>query len=164
MLRFACVPMLLITCVSCSGQSKAEITAAPLAASASPADAADAHSTGAHGNHDPRHGGIVYMNGDLHFEVVLSRSGTHRVYFSDAARAELPAATASEVTVSFSSGDADAETLRAEVDGSGESWIARGSPLTGEDVMARVSFVVENEPYWIDVPYVASADTARVER
>ena len=94
------------------------------------------------------------MKGDLHFEVVLSRGGTHVVYFSDAARAELPAAIASEVTLAFSSGESSGETLRAEVDESGESWIVKSSPLTGKDVTARVSFVVDDEPYWIDIPYI----------
>ena len=74
---------------------------------AEPAPATD-HATGAHGDHTPHHGGTVYMNGDLHFEVVLHRDGNHRLYFSDAARAELPAATASEVTLTFSSGESPA--------------------------------------------------------
>lgn len=101
------------------------------------------------------------MKGDLHFEVVLSRAGAHRVYFSDAARAELPAATASDVTLTLSNGEAPAETLKAEVDESGESWIATGSPLKGADVTARVAFVVDDEPYWIDVPYIEAAEADR---
>ena len=101
------------------------------------------------------------MNGDLHFEIVLSRDGNHRLYFSDAMRAALPAATASDVTLTFSSGEAHGETLEAEVDGSGESWVANGEPLTlkGAGVTARVAFVVNDEPYWIDVPFVETADT-----
>jgi hypothetical protein len=98
------------------------------------------------------------MNGDLHFEVVLNRTGTHRVYFSDATRAELPAATASEVTLTLSSGEGSAETLKAEVDESGESWIAAGLPLKGHDITARVAFVIDTEPYWIDVPYLEAAE------
>jgi hypothetical protein len=113
----------------------------------------DPHSSPAHGDHTPRHGGIVYMKGDLHFEVVLSRSGTHRVYFSDAARAELPAATASEVSLTIFSGGRE-ETVKAEVDEAGESWIASAKTITGGDSMVRVAFVVGAEPYWIDVPYV----------
>jgi len=100
------------------------------------------------------------MNGDLHFEVVLSRTGAHRIYFSDATRAELPAATASEVTLTLSSREASAETLKAEVDESGESWIATGSPLKGSDITARVAFVINTEPYWIDVPYIEAVETA----
>ena len=38
----------------------------------------------AHGNHNPKYGGTVLMNGDMHFEVVLNRDGTYHVYFSDA--------------------------------------------------------------------------------
>jgi len=101
------------------------------------------------------------MNGDLHFEVVLSQNGTHQIYFSDATRAELPAATASDVTLSFSSGEGAPETLRAEIDDSGESWIAKGLALKGKDITARVSFVVNDEPYWIDVPYIEAIDGER---
>jgi hypothetical protein len=114
----------------------------------------DPHSSAAHGNHTPRHGGVVYMKGDLHFEVVLSRSGTHRVYFSDAARAELPAATASEVSLTISSGGGREETVKAEVDEAGESWVASARTMAGADATVRVAFVVGAEPYWIDVPYV----------
>ncbi len=131
MLRIACTSAVVLTCASCSGQTPSAAPVAAVGMSAA-ADAPDGHSTGAHGDHVPRHGGIVFMNGDLHFEVVLSRSGTHQIYFSDETRAELPAATVSEVTLSFSSGEAPAETLRAEVDDSGESWIAKGSPLNGK--------------------------------
>ena len=98
------------------------------------------------------------MNGDLHFEVVLHRDGNHRLYFSDAARAELPAATASEVTLTFSSGESPGNILRAEVDGNGESWMMKGSPPTGAGVTARIAFVVDDEPYWIDVPYIDADD------
>jgi hypothetical protein len=95
------------------------------------------------------------MNGDLHFEVVFDQGGRHRVFFSDATRAELPAATVSEVTLTVSGKAMPPETLPARIDDNGESWIVKGSPLTGADVMARVSFVVvDGEPYWIDVPFV----------
>ena len=114
----------------------------------------DPHASAAHGDHTPRHGGIVYMKGDLHFEVVLSRSGHHRVYFSDAARAELPAATASEVSLTISNGEGREETVKAEVDEAGESWIAAAKTIPGGDSTVRVAFVVAAEPYWIDVPYI----------
>lgn len=99
------------------------------------------------------------MNGELHFEIVLGRDGTHRVYFSDAMRAELPAATASDVTLTFPGGEGPGQTLKAEVDQSGESWIVKGSPPTGAGSTARVAFVVDDEPYWIDVPYIDAAET-----
>jgi hypothetical protein len=149
------VPVVLAAGVACSSE--------PRSASASvehvqATTAAEGHSAGAHGDHTPHHGGTVYMKGDLHFEIVLGRDGTHRLYFSDAMRAELPAATASDVTLTFSSGEASGETLKADVDGSGESWIAKGAPPKGADVTARVSFVVNDEPYWIDVPLIVAAD------
>ena len=99
------------------------------------------------------------MNGDLHFEVVLRRDGSHRLYFSDAARAELPAAIASEVTFTFSSGESPGNVLRADVDGNGESWIVKGSPPAGAGATVRIAFVVDDEPYWIDVPYIDASDT-----
>ena len=113
----------------------------------------DPHSSAAHGDHTPRHGGIVYMKGDLHFEVVLSRSGQHRIYFSDAARADLPAATASEVSLTISSGSGREETVKAKVDEAGESWVA-SARTAGGDATVRIAFVVGAEPYWIDVPYI----------
>jgi hypothetical protein len=39
------------------------------------------------------------MYGDLHYEVVLNPRGEHRIYFSDAQRAELPASVTSDVTI-----------------------------------------------------------------
>ena len=58
------------------------LAAQPPAAAATPA----AGGTVPHGDHNPHYGGIVLMNGDLHFEVVLGRDGVCRVYFSDAMR------------------------------------------------------------------------------
>lgn len=152
-----CGPALLAMSLCCSSQPPPAVPS--IAASPAASSESDGHTTGAHGDHTPRHGGIVYMNGDLHFEVVLNRTGMHRVYFSDATRAELPAATASEVTLILSSGEWSAETLKAEVDESGESWIAAGLPLKGRDITARVAFVIDTEPYWIDVPYLEAAET-----
>src|SRR5947209_1908347 len=59
--------------------------------------AAGAVSSAPHGDHNPRHGGIVMMKGEnLHYEVVLDASGrSHRLFFTDATREDLPASTAS---------------------------------------------------------------------
>lgn len=51
-----------------------------------------------HGSHDPAHGGMIGMTADLHFETVLDSAGRHRVYFSDGARAPLPASTLAALT------------------------------------------------------------------
>jgi len=151
------VPAVLVASVACSSEPRSAAASAPAEQAQ---EAPVGHAAAAHGDHTPHHGGTVYMNGDLHFEIVLGRDGTHRVYFSDAKRAELPAAIASDVTVTFPGGDASGLTLRAEVDPSGESWIARGSPLAGGAVTARVAFVVDDGPYWIDVPYIDASETA----
>lgn len=149
MVRVVCLLAVIAASVSCSSQPP------PLEAAASaPPPSHSSHASTPHGDHSPHYGGTVYMKGDLHFEVVLEPSGRHQVYFSDAARAELPAATASEVTLTVSSGRRPPETLTAHVDESGESWVAEGSALTGPDVTVRVAFVVAGEPYWIDVPYI----------
>lgn len=155
---FLVAPVVVAVCVSCSNEAPA--VSAPVESQSEAVSPHDGHAMAAHGNHTPHHGGTVYMKGDLHFEVVLSPDGTHRVYFSDAMRAELPAATASEVTLAFLTGDVPGELLRAEVDGSGESWIVKGPPLKASERTARVSFVVDDEPYWIDVPYVDAGEAA----
>src|ERR1700693_5616691 len=66
--------------------------------SINPMDATAAPVAGmAHGNHNPKYGGVVLMNGDLHFEVVAKAEGSYTVYFSDATRQELPASAVSDV-------------------------------------------------------------------
>ena len=100
------------------------------------------------------------MKDNLHFEIVFTREGTHRVYFSDATRAALPASTASDVTVSLSSGEEPREVLKADVDESGESWVAKGMVVPKENTLARLSFVVDNELYWIDVPFIETSPGA----
>lgn len=108
-----------------------------------------------HGDHSPRYGGTVWMHGDLHFEVVLEASGEHRVYFSDAARVELPAAVASDVSLVVSRPGEEPETLELEIDEFGESWIAEGHAVDDPETRVLVSFRYEGEPYEIDLPFVA---------
>ena len=152
------VCVLVALSIACSSESPSQIAAAAVPASdASEARAMEPHGM-AHGDHTPRHSGTVYMNGDLHFEVVLSATGAHRIYFSDRARAELPAATASDVSLTITRTSAPDEILKAEIDEAGESWRAAGMPVAGAGVSARVGFAVNGEPYWIDVPYIEAPD------
>jgi hypothetical protein len=117
-----------------------------------------------HGNHDPKYGGVVLMNGDLHFEVVLRRDGRHQVYFSDATRAELPAAIASAVTVTVTRASGTPETINLHIDESGECWTGRGRAVEGPAPAARVAYTSKNapdKPYWIDLPFPSQTTAAR---
>ena len=106
-----------------------------------------------HGDHNPHFGGLVLMNGDLHFEVVLGRDGSARLYFSDATRNELPAATASGVTITFTTKSKAPETIALQIDESGENWTGRGHPVTDPDATARIAYTARGKPYFIDVPF-----------
>jgi len=120
-----------------------------------PVDGAPSMAPMAHGDHNAKHDGTVWMNGDLHFEVVLNASGEHHVYFSDAYRMELPAAVATKVTIKILRTEGDPEPLALAIDEFGESWMATGRAVEDSDARAVVSFVHEGEPYEIDLPFVA---------
>lgn len=120
----------------------------------------------AHGDHDPRYGGYVFMHGDLHFEVVLGRDGEHRLYFSDAVRSELPAAVVEDVRLSLRRGEGEEavlEPLRPEIDEFGESWIARSDPVSEEDAAAILYFRFEGAPYEIEIPFVMAPPDPAVD-
>ena len=106
-----------------------------------------------HGDHNPHHGGLVLMNGDVHFEVVLGRDGTHQVFFSDAVRNELPAATAANVVVTTTQKGRPPDTVALHIDDSGESWTGRGHPVDDPAATARISYTLQGKPYFIDIPY-----------
>ena len=109
----------------------------------------------AHGDHSPHHGGLVLMHGDLHFEVLLDPEGGHRVYLTDAVRAELPASAASEVTVDVLRPGEEPETLSLQIDEFGESWVAEGRPVTAiAESRAMVGLVHQGERYEIELPFL----------
>jgi hypothetical protein len=118
-----------------------------------------------HGDHNPRHGGVVMMKGsDLHYEVVLDPSArSYRIFFSDAVREDLPASIARDVSVTLKRPSIPDEHIRLTIDEAGESWFGHGSPVTDPDrTTARVAFTVGGEPYWIDLPFrQAPANTRR---
>jgi len=107
----------------------------------------------AHGNHNPKYGGTVLMNGDMHFEVVLNRDGNYHVYFSDAARNELPASMASGVTITVTRPGGTPEPVALKIDDTGESWVGQGTPVKDTDAMARIAYSFQGKPYWIDLPF-----------
>jgi hypothetical protein len=150
-----------IVCASlaaaCGGSQRGEIAAAtPERAEVAPADM-PASSDAPHGDHNPHHGGVVYMNGELHYEVVLDLQGHHRMYFSDAAREDLPAAVARSVTLTIGRPGQAPETVPGTIDPQGESWLLDGAPIESSDASVRVAFTANGEDYWIDVPFIASA-------
>lgn len=101
------------------------------------------------------------MNGELHFEVVLAPDGAHRVWFTNAVRDDLPASIARDVRMVVSRPGEPDETLALEIDDAGESWIARGRPVSGDNVMVKVSYSVAGEPYEVEIPFGTSAPSRR---
>jgi hypothetical protein len=132
-------------------------TAAP-AASASPNTHGAGGSAPPHGDHNPHHGGMVLMNGDLHYEVVLDPAGrSHQLFFSDAVREDLPASIASSVALTIRRPGAADEVIPLQIDGAGESWTGSGRAVTDPGkTTIRVAFTIRGEPYWIDVPFGAN--------
>lgn len=108
-----------------------------------------------HMDHTPRHGGIVLMNGDTHFEVALDKEGNCRVYFTDAVRAELPASIASAVSIGVSAAGAPRQTARMEMDDAARTWVGRIAMSGDPQAIVRVTYTGPEGPYWIDVPLSA---------
>lgn len=106
----------------------------------------------AHFDHAPRHGGLVLMNGDTHFEVVLDRTGQYRVYFSDAVRTALPAAVASQVHVAVTPNGGAPDNTPLQIDAAGTHWTGRGPGIVDPNAVARITYIAQQKPYWIDVP------------
>ncbi len=125
------------------------------AKASAPASGAAASTTSAvpHGDHNPKFGGLVLMNGDLHFEVVMRRNGSYNVFFSDAVRAELPAATATGVTVTVARKSGPPETVALHIDDSGESWTGQGRAVEDPSATVRITYTARGTPYFIDVPF-----------
>jgi hypothetical protein len=115
-----------------------------------------------HGDHNPHHGGVVMMKGDLHYEVVLDPSGRdYRLYFSDAVREDLPAAYASAVALTVRRTGEPDESVAMKIDETGESWTGSGKPVANAaKTGARIAFTIANDPYWIDVPFTPGRESA----
>ncbi len=122
-----------------------------------PRDAQHAGITTPHGDHSAHHGGLVLMNGEVHYEVVLDKSGRHRIWFSDAVREDLPASQATRVTMTIVRAGAPDEPLVLAIDDSGESWVASGQPVAPGEVTAKVTYVLRGEPFEIEIPFTIPA-------
>lgn len=164
----ACVSLiallLLIGCGRSEPDASGPVAAAPVqGAPAVPAGAvAQAQGGMPHGDHNPHHGGIVMMKGDLHFEVVSNPAGRYNLFFTDATRADLPAAIAQAVALTVHRANGSDEPIAMHIDDSGESWEGVGQRVDdAADATVRVSFTLKgDQPYWIDLPYVAPAPKA----
>ena len=97
---------------------------------------------------------MVLMNGEMHYEVVFDRGGKHRIWFSNAIREDLPASVASKVLMIVTRTGAPDETLALAIDDSGESWVANGQPVAGDDVMVKVTYDVRGQPFEVEIPFV----------
>ena len=95
------------------------------------------------------------MKGDLHYEVVLDRTGrSYQLYFTDAVREDLPASIASSVTLTIIRKNERGETIPLQIDEPGESWVGSGRPVLEPDTTAvAVVFTIAGEPYSIDIPF-----------
>ena len=121
-----------------------------------PKDAQHAGITEPHGDHSPHHGGIVLMNGDVHYEVVMDPAGKYKVWFSDAVRTDLPASVAANTRVEVARPDGPVETLPLAIDDAGESWVGTGQPVAGEGVMVKVTYDLKGTPSEVEIPFVAA--------
>lgn len=146
-----------LVAAGCSNPPEAPAPAITPAPPATPVDPQHQGLTDPHGDHTPHKGGMVLMNGDVHYEVVLSREGAHRIWFSDAVRAELPASVASGVTMTISRPGKPEEVLRLEIDDAGESWIAHGQPVPETDAYVKVTYAMTGEPHEVEIPFVIQA-------
>ena len=126
----------------------------PAESAPKPADTQHAGITTPHGDHSAHHGGMVLMNGELHYEVVFDPAGKHHVWFSNAVREDLPASFASDVVMVVSRKGAAPERLALTIDDSGESWVANGQPVSGDDVMVKVTYAVKGDPFEVEIPFI----------
>jgi hypothetical protein len=140
------------------GACRGPVPEPPAAGATTVADPAS-RPTMPHGDHNPHHGGVVMMKGELHYEVVLDPAGrAHQLFFSDAAREDLPASFASSAALTIHRPDGTQEAIPLQIDAAGESWTGAGRPVeTPEKAGVRVAFTIKGEPYWIDLPFAAAA-------
>jgi len=152
---------LLLTWGCASAAQSGDDAAESVAAAARPSDGT--HSAGIpHGDHTPKYGGIVMMNGDLHFEVVATPGGEFRVYFSDEMRRELPASIVSEVEIAVMTVGKPPVVMKLNVDEAGEYWAGHGQLMADAATTLRVSYQSEGEKYWIDIQWMTPAPGATV--
>lgn len=145
---WACLALLAIAACRQTVASPPPTTTAPAATTAA------GSATVPHGDHNPHHGGIVMMKGDMHYEVVIDPTGrAHHVFFTDAVREDLPASIASKVDLTIHRAGAPDEPIALQIDDGGESWVGSGRLVaSGQATGVGVSFTMQGEPYTIELP------------
>lgn len=108
-----------------------------------------------HFDHTPKHGGLVLMDGDTHFEVVLDNRGRCSIYFTNAVRTPLPASFASQVRIAVTQTGYAQETTPLQIDVADTQWTGRGTPIEDPNAVVRITYTAGEAPYWIDVPVSA---------
>lgn len=111
-----------------------------------------AHGDEPHGDHDARHGGFVMMYEDIHFEVAVLPAGGVQVYYTDAARSELPAAAVSDVVVEIERPGAATEYVTMAMSAAGDFWEGGSTPLAEPEAVVRVGFLYAGKPLMLDIP------------
>ncbi len=108
-----------------------------------------------HGDHTPHKGGTVMMYGDLHYEVILDRSGRYELWLSDELRTELSATEVDGVifTVRPADGEGETEVIALEPDAESTGWFGQGLPIDNSQTIARIGFEYSEERYWIDLMF-----------
>jgi hypothetical protein len=110
----------------------------------------------AHGNHIPKYGGVVLMNGDLHFEIVANESGDYKVYFSDAARRELPASAVSDVKLSIQRPHYRGEPVDLRISADGEYWVGKSGFVDDRETDLQIFFNYQGQQRTSDMPFFAA--------
>ena len=130
-----------------------EASRTPVPITQKPADSQHAGITTPHGDHSPHHGGMVLMNGEMHYEVVFDPAGKHRVWFSNAVREDLPASIATGVVDGRHAADgrrrkrcAEDRRQRRELGG------GTAPPLDESGTMVKLTYAVRGEPFEIEIP------------
>lgn len=136
---------------------------APPAPGAVPSSAGDAPGVGdgqhagittPHGDHSPHHGGLVLMNGETHYEVVMHPDGRVELWLSNAVREDLPASLASGVQVRVTLGNGQTRDIAMALDESGESWVGTGVAFPADpSTTVKVSYTLQGQPHEVEIPY-----------
>jgi hypothetical protein len=129
---------------------------APRTGSAAPDSGTAPVSGMAHGNHNPKYGGVVLMHGDMHLEVVAREDGHITIYFSDAVRRELPASVVSDLKVTIQRPGFRADQTEMKINDSGECWEGRAGYVQDRGTDLTITYKFQGELQQSDMPYFAA--------